>query len=110
MKTHPNMCRNCKFCVHTHELAGTPPSCMPKAKIECKRFPTTTKHEPTDYCGEYEFKIKTKIKTKDTILVEFKSPIRTGMSLALGFFLMSIVLWIIGWVVFAGSCAAILSR
>ena len=46
----------------------------------------------------------------NVIIVKFESPITTGMSLALGFFLMSIVLSIIGWVILGLSCAAMIPR
>lgn len=45
--------------------------------------------------------------TKEVIL---KNPVITGMWLSLGFFLMSIILGVIGWFILGLSCAAILSR
>lgn len=42
------------------------------------------------------------------VIAEIKNPIRTGMALAFGFFLMSIVLGIIGWVFVGLSCASLI--
>lgn len=46
---------------------------------------------------------------KQEVIAEIKNPIRTGMALALGFFLMSLVLGILFWIFVAGSCATLLS-
>jgi len=47
---------------------------------------------------------------KEVIKVKFERPIVTGMELALGFFLMSIVLSMIGYVIFGLSCIATFSK
>jgi len=44
------------------------------------------------------------------VIARLKDPIRTGMALALGFFLMGIVLTIIGWLTIGAGCASIMSR
>ena len=49
-------------------------------------------------------------KEQTEVLAEIKNPIRTGMKLALGFFLMSLILGVLGWVFIAGSCVALLSQ
>ena len=46
----------------------------------------------------------------EEVVAILKNPIRTGMSLALGFFLMSIILTVIGYFILGASCAAVLSQ
>ena len=46
-------------------------------------------------------------KPKST-LIRLQNPVGTGMALALGFFLMGIILSFIGWFVIGLSCAAII--
>jgi len=50
------------------------------------------------------------MKKQEVVLVKLESPVWDGMLLALGFFLMGIVLTILGYVVLGASCAALLSR
>jgi len=44
------------------------------------------------------------------VIARLKDPIRTGMALAFGFFLMGILLTFIGWLFVGASCAALMSR
>ena len=46
----------------------------------------------------------------ENVLVCLQNPVRTGMMLALGFFLMGIILSIVGYIFIGASCAAIMGQ
>ena len=44
------------------------------------------------------------------VIAQIKNPIRTGMALALGFFLMTILLTFLGWLFIGASCTALIGQ
>ena len=59
--------------------------------------------------GEIKMKTEETRKPKEVIAILY-APIRTGMLLAFGFVLTSILLTFLGWLVIGASCAAMMNQ
>jgi len=56
---------------------------------------------------QYQCEICYQARKPKEVIAQLKNPIQTGMALALGFFLMGIVLTLIGWLFIGASCATL---
>jgi len=63
----------------------------------CKELKTDVKWRR--FAGQYQCEKCYQILKPKEVIARLKDPIRTGMALALGFFLMGIVLTMLGWII-----------